>query len=106
MHTSYAAAVYAIDFEGALQCSASQYACERDVQYACTPRTCCVAWPLGDMPHRAGCWRPAALVLLHAEIIVKLELLVYRRCIVKAAAADATAQTQGLLQDRACCTRV
>jgi hypothetical protein len=53
-----------------------------------------MAWPLGDMPHWAGCWRPAALVLLHAEVVVKLELLVNRRGVVKAAAALERPQAQ------------
>jgi hypothetical protein len=39
------------------------------------------------VPHGASCWGPAALIVLHAEIIVKLELLILRRGVVKAAAA-------------------
>lgn len=49
--------------------------------------TCCMAWPLHDVPYRACCWGPAALIILRAEIVVKLELLVLGCCIVKAATA-------------------
>jgi hypothetical protein len=54
--------------------------------------------PLGDVPHWAGCWRPAALVLLHAEVIVKLELLVNRCGVIKAATAFAKQQMQKQVQ--------
>lgn len=53
----------------------------------CALPTCCMPRPLHDVPHRAGCWRPAALVILHAEVVLKLELLVLRRRIVEAATA-------------------
>jgi hypothetical protein len=51
--------------------------------------TCCMPWPLHDVPHRACCWRPAALISLHAEVILYSKLLVLGSGIVQAATAQA-----------------
>jgi hypothetical protein len=53
--------------------------------------------PLHDVPDWAGCWRPAALIILHAQIIVTGELLVYRGREVKAAAARHSMQQHVIL---------